>query len=148
MSSGNAIVDALDGLSAEVAKCTAAVKSADPTALKTAVQTAASIAAGEVRQALTANREAAADVLAAAQQARQAATAAAEAGEALGGMGWKLMAFLALLLVLVGFCLGVVGSVRMFPASLMATRPGCTIVGGQFIQAVQGRNPDGCWVAP
>lgn len=145
MSSGNAIVDALDGLSAEVGKCTAAVKSADPAALKAAVQAAGTAAAGEVRQALASNREAATDVRAAAEQARQAAAAAAEAGEALAGMGWKLMALLAVLILLAGVCVGTVFSVRLFPASLMATEPGCKIAGGNYSPPQQNRAYPVCW---
>ncbi|WP_155801871.1 hypothetical protein [Magnetospirillum molischianum] len=107
------------------------------TTLETAVQRAVANT-GEIQVAATAVQQASND-------AKQAAVAAAGAGEALAGMGWKLRALLAVLILLVGVCLGVVFGVRLFPASLMATSPGCAIAGGKFYPANPTKNTvDAC----
>lgn len=116
MSSGNAIVDALEALEAEVKRLGTAVKSADPAALQKAAQTGAATAATEVRNALsgfstsvTAIQTATSDAKEAAEAARQAAADAVQARKGVlvsWGPGAALGALLCLLAGVGGYWYG------------------------------------------
>lgn len=107
MSSGNAIVDALEALETEVKRLGSAVKSADPAAIQKAAQTGAATAATEVRNALSGFSASVTDIgtatldaKAAAETARQAAAEAAQAKKGVlvsWGPGAALGALLCLL---------------------------------------------------
>jgi hypothetical protein len=139
----SALREARDGarIAAEAAKPLALVPKAVDSltqrlaSLETAVQRAVANT-GELRTA-------AGEIQQASREAKQAAMAAAGAGEALAGTGWKLRALLVLLCVLVGVCLGALFGVRLFPASLMATPPGCAFAGGNFYPPNPAKNSAG-----
>jgi hypothetical protein len=144
LSSGNAIVDAIDVLANEVAKNTAAVKAADPKGLQAIIQTAGQNAAGAVQRTLNDNRQGIVQMEAAAKQAREAAEAAIGAGDIMRGIRWQFQLLLALLLVLFGLLGGIPLGFRLFPGPLIVTKLGCSVAGGTFYPAKDLNHLDAC----
>lgn len=144
MSSGNAIVDAIDVLANEVARNTAAVKAADPKSLQAIIQTAGQNAAGAVQRTLNDNRQGIVQMEAATKQAREAAEAAIGAGDIMRGLRWQVLLLLAVLLVLAGFLGGISLGFRLYPGELIVTKLGCSVAGGTFYPAKDLNHVDAC----
>lgn len=78
MATGNAFVDALDALAAEVAQCRASIQAADPAAMTRSVDQAANRAVGAIQAALSGAEQKREAIQQAAAQTAQAASQAAQ----------------------------------------------------------------------
>ena len=105
MATGNPIVDALDALAAEVARCTEAVQAANPDALTRSVDQAASRAVTSIKTALNGASDAVKEIQKAALDTAQAASGVvqqvAEVRTATRWLNLRSVAVLALAVVLV-----------------------------------------------
>lgn len=82
MATGNAFVDALDALAAEVAQCRAAIQAANPATLTSAVDQAANRAVGAIQATLSSAEQKGEVIQQAAEKAAQAASQAAQSVDA------------------------------------------------------------------